>query len=50
MKVSMEIKDELIPLIDKLKAEYGASTRGRVIELLLEDLLLGDEPEQQSKG
>ena len=50
MKVSIDIKDELIVLIDKLKLEYGARTRGRVVEMLLEDLLLGDEQEQPSKG
>ena len=50
MKVSIDIKDELIVLIDKLKLEYGASTRSRTIEILLEDLLLGDEQEQPSKG
>ena len=45
----MELKDELIALIDKLKLEYGASTRSRATEILLEDLLLGDEQEQPSK-
>ena len=50
MKVSIDIKDELIVLIDKLKLEYGASTRSRAIEILLEDLLLGDEQQQPSKG
>ena len=46
----MEIRDELIIFIDKLKIEYGASTRSRTIEILLEDLLLGDEQEKPSKG
>ena len=50
MKVSIDIKDELVVLIDRLKLEYGASTRSRNIEILLEDLLLGDEQGQPSKG
>ena len=43
MRVSVEIRDELIILIDKLKLENEVSTRSRTIEILLEDLLLGDE-------
>ena len=43
MKVSIDIKDELIILIDELKLENEVSTRSRTIEILLEDLLLGDE-------
>ena len=50
MKISLEIKDELVLIIDKLKLEYGASTRSRTLEILLEDLLLGDEQEQPGKG
>ena len=50
MKVLIDIKDELIILIDKLKLENEVSTRSRTIEILLEDLLLGDEQIQPSKG
>ena len=37
--VSIEMKVEHIRLLDKLKNEYGAKSRGRVLELLLDDLL-----------
>ena len=48
-RVSLELKDDLIILIDKLKLEYGAN-RSRTLETLLEDLLLCDEQEHPSKG
>ena len=41
-KVSIEIKEEHIELLDLLKQEYGVQTRSRVLEMLLDDLLKQD--------
>ena len=38
-QVIVNLSNECIGLLDQLKLEYGAESRGRVIELLLEDLL-----------
>ena len=40
--VTLEMSDELIQLIDQLKVEYGAQSRSRTIELLLNELLSDD--------
>ena len=40
--VTLEMSDELIQLIDQLKVEYGAQSRSRTIELLLNELLSGN--------
>ena len=38
-KVTIELKIEHIELLDKLKNEYGAQSRSRALEMLLDDLL-----------
>ena len=38
-KVTVNLSKETIELLDNLKMEYGARTRGRVIEMLLQDLI-----------
>ena len=40
--VTLEMSDELIQLNDQLKVEYGAQSRSRTIELLLNEILSGD--------
>ena len=42
-KVTVNLSKETIELLDKLKMEYGARTRGRVIEMLLQDLIAPEE-------
>tara|TARA_B100000674_G_scaffold495043_1_gene521218 strand:- start:74 stop:211 length:138 start_codon:yes stop_codon:yes gene_type:complete len=37
--VKIEMKTEHIELLDKLKVEYGANSRSRALEMLLDDLL-----------
>ena len=38
-RISVEMSEPMVELIDQLKGEYGARSRGRVLELLLQDLL-----------
>ena len=38
-KIHIEMKREHIELLDTLKKEYGASSRSRALEMLLDDLL-----------
>ena len=40
--IRLELSDDLLEVIDKLKNEYGARSRARTIELLLRDLILND--------
>ena len=51
-RISVEMSEPMVELIDQLKGEYGARSRGRVLEMLLQDLLdPGDEttvPEETS--
>ena len=42
-QVKVTLSKETIELLDKLKVEYGAKTRGRVIEMLLQDLIAPEE-------
>ena len=39
IRVTITLSKEIFELLEKLKVEYGVSTRGRVIEMLLQDLL-----------
>ena len=41
----VEVDPEIAAVLDKLQAEYGAISKGRVIEMLLKDLILGENPE-----
>ena len=38
-RISVEMSEPMVALIDQLKGEYGARSRGRVLEMLLQDLL-----------
>ena len=38
VNLTLNLSKEMVENLDKLKAEYGAASRGRVIELLLADL------------
>ena len=38
-RISVEMSEPMVELIDQLKGEYGARSRGRVLEMLLQDLL-----------
>ena len=41
--VKVTLSKDILELLDKLKSEYGARTRGRVIEMLLRDLISPEE-------
>ena len=41
--VRVTLSKDIVELLDQLKAEYGARTRGRVIEMLLRDLISPEE-------
>lgn len=38
-RVTITLNKEIFEVLERLKAEYGVSTRGRVIEMLLQDLI-----------
>ena len=40
---TVEVDPEIASLLEKLKAEYGAHSKGRVIEMLLRDLMAPEE-------
>ena len=42
---TVEVDPEIAALLEKLQAEYGAISKGRVIEMLLKDLILGEDSE-----
>ena len=42
---TLEVDPEIAVLLEKLQAEYGARSKGRVVELLLKDLILGEDSE-----
>ena len=42
IKVVIEMKPEHIELLEKLKQQYGAASKSRAIEMLLDDLLAPD--------
>ena len=46
-RISVEMSEPMVELIDQLKGEYGARSRGRVLEMLLQDLL---DPADGSSG
>ena len=43
VSLTLDLSKEIIEVLDKLKAEYGARTRARVVEMLLQDLISPDE-------
>lgn len=43
VSLTLDLPKETFEILDKLKVEYGVKTRGRVIELLLQDLLAPEE-------
>ena len=48
VKMNLSMSEEMIVLIDRLKVHYGVQARSRVIEMILEDLFFGDQPDGQS--
>ena len=43
VSVTLDLTKETLMFLDKLKSEYGAASRGRVVEMLLQDLLNPEE-------
>ena len=42
---TIEVDPEIAALLEKLQVEYAASSKGRVIEMLLRDLIFGEDSE-----
>ena len=42
---TVEVDPEIAAVLEKLQAEYGARSKGRVVEMLLKDLMLGEDSE-----
>lgn len=43
VSLTLNLPKETFEILDRLKKEYGVKSRGRVIELLLQDLLTPEE-------
>ena len=39
VNLSLNLTMEMVEILDQLKAEYGAASRGRVVEMLLQDFI-----------
>ena len=44
-QITVNVSEQLVALIDRLKGEYGVRSRGRVLEMVLEDLLESPQSE-----
>ena len=42
---TLEVDPEIAAVLERLQAEYGARSKGRVVEMLLKDLMLGEDSE-----
>ena len=42
---TVEVDPEIAAVLEKLQVEYGVISKGRVIEMLLNDLILGEDSE-----
>ena len=42
---TVEVDPEIAAVLEKLQAEYGAISKGRVVEMLLNDLIFGEDSE-----
>ena len=40
---TIEVDPEIAALLEKLQVEYAASSKGRVVEMLLRDLIFGED-------
>ena len=46
-QITVNVSEQLVALIDRLKGEYGVRSRGRVLEMVLEDLIESPQSELQ---
>ena len=44
-QITVNLSEQLVALIDRLKGEYGVRSRGRVLEMVLEDLIESPQSE-----
>ena len=44
-QITVNVSEQLVALIDRLKGEYGVRSRGRVLEMVLEDLIESPQSE-----
>ena len=42
VSLTLNLAEEVVNVLDELQGEYGAQSRARVIELILEDLVRSD--------
>ena len=42
---TIEVDPEIAALLEKLQVEYAASSKGKVVEMLLRDLIFGEDSE-----
>ena len=47
-QITVSLSEQLVALIDRLKGGYGVRSRGRVLELVLEDLIESSQSELQT--
>jgi len=45
-RVTLELSRDIIEAIDKFRTEWGLRSRGAIVERLLQELLLENEPEK----
>ena len=45
VSVTLSLPKEVVNALELLKREYGVGSKGRVLEMLLEDLILGEDSE-----
>ena len=43
VSLTLNLSKEMLEILDPLKKEYGAASRGRVVEMLLQDLIGPEE-------
>ena len=45
VSLTLSLPKEVLNALELLKREYGVGSKGRVLEMLLEDLILGEDSE-----
>ena len=43
VSLTLNLTKEILVVLDQLKSEYGAASRGRVLEILLQDLINSED-------
>ena len=48
VNMNLNISQEIIDVLEKLKIEWGVRSRARAVEILLEEIFLGDQSTKQN--